>query len=448
MKTKANETAHVYVLYDAEAERQVIGSVLINPNLLRNTLLKPEYFYYNAHRNIWETMLEIHKQGQLVDYLILVKRLEDKRLDYGGSAYLSSLSNGVNFTLAYYSYEERIIDMYRRREIVEKASRLAQCAYSVPNDIGKNSLYSQILTIVNDIIQLSSNELPSVHIRQVASDLIDDIAKRIENPNSIFGIPTGFGKLDMAIGGLQKSESVILSGDAGVGKSMLAMQIALHMARHGHPGVIYSLEMTKESVVRRALSYYTRINTRNLKSGLISDEQYAFVIQKASQLAELPIWINDSGDVGIDDVYSDLVRRKVNDNIEWFVLDYMYLLRDNSHANEIEATSKISRAIKNICRTLNIAGISIHSMNKLGMDVSTPKKSMLRGSGQIVYDADVIILMTRKETVTNGSNYCELTIAKGRELEDVNYTIPLMQHESLPFFYEGEYKKVNLENLL
>jgi len=412
-------------LFSENAERALLGAAMLNQQVLREVAISADDFYIRRAGMVWETMQRMDVEGKAIDVVMLDIECTKKDSSYGGIVYLSSLANdGVSWNAQDYANE--MLDYSRRRKLLQQASKLAQLATEGGN------INADISKIIDDVVMSSKSGANSRPIAEYMSQLLDEVFERVKNPSALYGIPSGFADFDSFTGGIQPTESLILSGDSGVGKSMLAMQWGVQMAQKGYPGVIYSLEMSGIAVARRMLSGFGKIESWKLKSGKLTDAEQQTMIEQTSKIASYPMWMCDEGDMGLMDIRSDLAKRKAKDNVSWFILDYMYLLRDASGRDEIEATTQISRGVKTICKSLNLAGISIHSLNKTGMDTNGAKKSMLRGSGQLVYDADVIMLITRDDQFPMQRN---ITIAKGREIEATSTPkFSLVQTKGYPFF--------------
>lgn len=412
-------------LFSDEAEKALIGAAILNQQVLREVAISPDDFYVRRAGLVWETLLRMDAEGISTDIVMLDIECTKKDPNYGGIAYISALANnGVSW--AAQDYVDEILDYSRRRKLLQQASKLAQLATDGGNIDG------EISKIIDSVVMSSKSGATSQPIADYMSKLLDDVFERVKNPTALYGIPSGFADFDSFTGGIQPTESLILSGDSGAGKSMLAMQWAIQMAQKGYPGVIYSLEMSGIAVARRMLSGFGKIEAWKLKSGKLTDAEQQTMVEESAKIAAYPLWMCDNGDMGLLDVRSDLAKRKQKDNVAWFILDYMYLLRDAGNRDEIEATTQISIGVKKMCKSLELAGISIHSLNKQGMDTGNAKKSMLRGSGQMVYDADVIMLIARDEQFPMQRN---ITLVKGREIESTSTPkFSLVQTKGFPFF--------------
>lgn len=411
-------------LYSDDAERALIGAVLLNPQVIREVALAQDDFYLRLLGEVWSICQKLDADGRPIDIIAIDDELTVKDFQYDGIVFLSKLlddAHGFNAS----EYANTIRNYSRRRKLVAYATDIVKAANDMSGDLDH-----ELTRVVDGLVMSSNSKAGAASMRVFVEELVVEVQKRIENPSKIWGIETGFSDFDNVTGGLQQAESLILSGDSGVGKSMFAAQWCAQMAEHGAPGVIYSLEMRGTAIARRLIAGGARVPSWRIKEGRMDDAQQLAFFDWCERIAKLPIFMSDKADVGLLDIRADLARLKQRAGVKWFLLDYMYLLADAHGRDEIEATTVISRGVKTICNSLDLAGISIHSLNKTGMDTNGLKKSMLRGSGQMVYDADVILLMTKDDT---DETLRHVKFAKGREIEgNANFDVKMLQ--GYPYF--------------
>jgi replicative DNA helicase len=283
-----------------------------------------------------------------------------------------------------------------------------------------------------------------VHWGKYLKDLYEEIEDRFQNPREIWGIPTRFSDFDFITGGLQSGESVVISGNPGIGKSMLTFQMCTQLAETV-AGAVYSLEMSGVAVSRRALSAITNVKSRNLKKGTLEPDDWSEIAGGISKLDKLPIIMSDNPNWTTAALQSDLFRLKRDYGVKWFMVDYMTLLGDARSGEEYERLGDISRAIKLICRRLDLAGLLIHSMTKSGMDSAIPSLTALRGEAGVSFDADLILFLTKfvpqnddDHSIPAGEqeNMRTLIFGKGRELENPRKYIHLVKSPDYPNFRE------------
>ncbi len=429
------------LLFDKLAEDTLLGIALMQPDTIGAVDMKPEWFYQVNAREVW-TAMETVATREGLDYLTLRAELDKrgKLLEVGGDGYLTALIS----QMPVFENPERcagiIRGMAQRRAMAQAANDMARAAYNLKADLSEASGQ-----IIDRISRISAPARGAVHWSRYLADLETDVQTRMDNPKDIFGIPTGFNVFDRITGGLQQGELLLLSGKPGMGKSILAMQAARQMAMTA-PGAIYSIEMTGLQVVRRESSAKSGVLSRALKTGRMNGTEQGAFIQAVNELSRLPVYMSDDTGWTTTSVRADLARLKAVHGIQWFVFDYLMLAGDAPNLDEIQRTQIISRNFKLLCRHLDLAGMVIHSMNKLGIADTKPDQASLRGSGQVIYDADLIAFLTDFQPMkpseqwispVDQKNLRTLFFAKGRELEDPQKYLHLVKLPTFPAF--GDY---------
>jgi len=405
-------------LFNLEAEKAVIGSVLLNPNARYEVDISPDDFFIERHRIIWDSVLKLDKDGSEIDIITLE---EKSKVEF---QYLSSLIDNVPSALYIADYAKIVKSKAKRRKYFEIARELVRISHSDDDD---SIVEPQVGRIVDNLISSNVRSDSAVHISIHTSQVLVEMEERHADPKEYWGMQTGFIDFDNITGGLQKSENFIVSGEAGIGKSLLTMQMGVQLAEHSYPGAIFSLEMQANAVSRRMMSSKSKVPTRKIKSGQYSDQDYHDVLNSKIELDNLPIFISQATELDLIALRADLARLKRSYGIQWFILDYMFLMNAGRVKDETEATTVISRGLKGICKSLDIAGISIHSLTK---DTGNGKPN-LRGSGQVRYDADLILLMAKDE---KNPNEIICTFDKGRELERDKSNFSIIKQTGYPFF--------------
>src|SRR5574343_211735 len=424
------------LIYSETAERSVLSAAIINPGCIQEIDLLPEDFYVERNRIIWNTITSLSGRGIAQDYVTLTTSLEKQgRLgDIGGEGYLMELLGdfgGNSFLFSQYALSVK--DYGRRRRVVQAAQALATAAHDL-----KCNLDERTEQVIRALVMDTSGKSGAVQISQAVSEFYDDLQERIANARDMWGIPTGFLDYDRVTGGLQDKDGEVLyiAGEPGVGKSIMSIQIGFNLAMSGIPGAIYSLEMKNRQVVRRLISAMMRTETRKLKTGRLNSDEQISAVRECERLAQANVFIYDNSILTIRDLRNDVARLKARYDIRWFVLDYLYLMSGGS-SDEIERSAEFSRGVKQICKDYQVAGITVNSINKAGMDRNDLTKGNVRGSGQVIHDADVILLMTEhqpKSFEPPNKNLKTLTFAKGRDLAGPSMKFNLFKHDDYPWF--------------
>ena len=412
-----------------ESEKALLGAILIDPTILDRVSITPERFYDQGNREIYRTMRLIGSRD--LDHLTLSEALDRKgKIDQvGGDIYLAQLPSQCPQAYNFEVYERIIRDTAIRRFVIQVSSGLAKEAYNEQSNIT-----DAISKAVSELVQSAKPKGGAVAMTEFLTELYDEISERAENPKVVHGLETGLKDFDKITHGLQTGEELILAGQPGTGKSLLAFQLGCGMAANGHPGAVYALEMSGKAMVRRRLSAITKIPTYNMQSGVDIKSKWDALNKGAEELEPLPIYISDATDWTTLQLRADLSRLKQQNNISWFIVDYMDLLHDNERSRDsIEKSANLSRQIHGICKDLDIAGLVIQSLNKAGYH-QTPRMSNLSGSARVSYDADQIAIMSEDENMPNIVN---VIWEKMRE-SDGNRALKLVKIPGFPAF--GEYR--------
>jgi replicative DNA helicase len=440
-------------LYSPETELAALGHLLNAPNKLADCDLSGQHFYLARNRIIFEAMQVIRQRGDAPDYVTLGTELSNrgKLAEIGGPARLMDILNHSGLFLE--SYVGILKDLERRRRLVELAGRVATLAVDRDSD-----LEAAMPGFIRDMVSTAEIKGAAEPFSEVISRFYDEVSERADNPTDTWGITTGYKRFDKLTGGLQQSELFILSGEPGIGKSMWAMQAGMQMAG-SEAGAIYSMEMKSLAVARRLVSGWSKINTRKLKTGRLEEQDWPMFTHAIETLGGLNFFISEHPRQTIASLRKDISRLVATENIKWFIVDYLYLIQEG--ANEIERTQLASSGLKQICMEFNLAGLAIHSMNKAGIasvgagTEEAPTQDKLRGSGQSIYDADLIAFLTKynfkldpakdKIAPAERDNVRTLWFGKGRELESSDKFIQYErecdeQGNGLPYFKEYERK--------
>lgn len=431
-----------------EAEEALIGSVLINPEAFYDLapIIKASDFYIHRHQWVWKAFVTLAANRMDVDIVTVANALDadGKLKEVGGAAFLTALINQVPSSLNAVSYAKIIVGLSRRRKYIQIANEIASAAYDEKQDVEK------LPALMRDQFEtMDTRENIFTPISQPLSEIYDEIESAEAHPREVWGYPTGFQKFDRETGGIERGQLVWLAGEPGVGKTWSLTQITLSMASVD-PGALISMEMANKAIVRRALSGISGIRIKSMRSGLGLPGNWREVFgDSAAELERLPIFLSDRT-ITTDYLRAALKALKREQNIGWFCVDYALLFTDRAE-NEIARTEVISRNLKHICNDLDLAGVVLQSVTKIAMDGAgnSNAKSGMRGSGQMIHDADLILFLTKFEELDDEDgairepdreNMVTLWTKKGRELE-FNPNLHLVRRNNSPFFEEFDLKK-------
>jgi len=408
--------------HNLEAEQSVLGSMLIDAEAVSVAAgtLKPEDFYSEAHKEIFEAMLNLYDRGEPVDLVTVVEELRQKgTLDgVGGAAYISDLSVAVPSTanLKYYI------------EIVQEKSILRQLI-AASNEIIKDSYEAQEeLDIILDraekrIFEISQRQVANYFepIKNILLETYTKIEELSKKKGGIIGLPTGFHEFDQKTSGLHPSDLILVAARPSMGKTSFVLNIAQYVAlRQKVPVAIFSLEMAKEQLVQRMLSSEANVELQKIRTGNLSEEDWLKLVRAAGPLSQAPIYIDDTGGLSVMEIRSKTRRLKMEKGLGLVVIDYLQLMSGRGRAeNRQQEISEISRSLKALARELKVPVIALSQLSRApeARTQHRPMLSDLRESGAIEQDADLVVFIYRDEYYnpnTDKKNIAEIIIAKQR----------------------------------
>lgn len=426
-------TDQLQQLYDEASERALVGAALLEPALLDTLNIAPDDFYIHRHRAIFTAARRLMSKGVEPDAVTLCDMLErDQQLEQvGGLSYVTELLYSTPTSYGAEGYARIVRDYARRRAVGAVANQLAGLAY----DTGRR-LDEGLAPLID---ALGKSAVPDRAARAFAAwavEAMTEVERRRANPTDIPGIPTGFLDLDAYLGGLKTGQVFYMAGEPAVGKSKLMLNIATNAARAGHGVAVFSLEMSGFQIATRALSAMARVPTRNMQTGKLTEAEYQ-ALKDAAQLAEtLPLYVNDDPTLTIPAMRADLARLKARYGVELFVVDYLLLLNGYPNMKEDERSALLSRGVRQIARDLDMAGISVNSVTKDGMDSkgTLPSNKNVRGSGQVVHDADLIAFLIENATQPE---FVSLVFTKLRDVASSGARVELYRHATYPLFSDA-----------
>lgn len=425
----ADKTTHSLPPNDLDAEKSILGSVLLNSKVLDDIAdkLKTQFFYDQRHAIVYTSMLDLWTQQKPVDILFVLDHIKTKTkpdeqnpIDKDFLLELiskSSLSSSPEFTV------KIIKEKFLLRTLVNISDELKALA------LGDKSEPQEILDIAQKKlfeISLDNAEKNFVPIGEVLGDTFERIQHLSENQVEYRGVPTGFMDVDKLLGGMHNSDLIILAARPGMGKTAFALEISKRIALQEQKGVaIFSLEMSKDQLVDRILSSASGIDLWKIRTGKFSQDpdnnEFLQLGQAIGKLDQAPIWIDDSGSLNILELRSKARRLKSRHNIGMIVIDYLQLMSGGGRyqGNRVQEVSDISRSLKMLAKELDIPIIALSqlSRNVEGREDKRPMPSDLRESGSIEQDADVILFIHREEMYhkeTKKKGIADILVAKHR----------------------------------
>jgi replicative DNA helicase len=405
---------------DIDAEQALIAACMLDREACETALasLAPGEFYRTSHKVIFKAIQELDSQGLPIDLVMLAGRLKDTGLaeKSGGPSYLSCLIDTVPFATNAEAYVTRIREKFLRRRIIEEANAMAKAAQREPE--------------IGDVLDRAQSALlalsvsPEIGGFDPLGKLLVPASERYEllhqNSGRLTGIPTGLTELDDLLLGLQRDELYVIAARPAMGKTALALGIALHAARKGFKVAIFSLEMGKNQLVDRAVAEESGISLMRLRSGLLGEVEWDQIVSACERMDPLPLFINDRPALQVTQLHILARRLRKQNGLDLVVVDYLQLLQGEKKGGRYEEVAGISRSLKNLSKDLNIPVIALSQLNRSVETRSEkiPTLSDLRDSGQIEQDADVVALLYRDEVYnpnTVDKGIVEILVAKNRQ---------------------------------
>ena len=405
-----------------DAEQAVLGSMLLEESAILAAAehLDEPVFYKDAHRKIFAALLALYKATTPVDLITVTDELKRRNQleEVGGASYLATLTSIVP-TAANAEYYCRIVKQKAiLRDLIRVSTRIAGDCYeeAVEPDVLLDRAEMMIFDIASK--KLKRDAVAMKDIIKSSIEMIDTLYQR---KGMITGMPTGFLELDQQLAGLQPAELIVVAGRPAMGKSSFTLCVAEHVAMAEKTGVaIFSLEMSKESLVQRMLCSHARINAHNVRSGMLSTSDWPNLTKAAGKLSEAPIFIDDSPSVSILELRARARRLKSRHNIGLVIVDYLQLMEESANAeNRQQEISLISRSLKGLARELGVPVIAVSQLSRAPerRESFRPRLSDLRESGAIEQDADVVLMLFREDyynMTDENKGIAEVIIAKQR----------------------------------
>lgn len=404
------------------AEQSVIGSMLLDKNAVVKVIemLRPESFYRDAHRYIYESVIELFDRGEPVDLVTVTENLRKSgKLDaVGGSVYVADLLNSVP-TSANVEYYARIVEEKAvLRRLIEAGTRIVSDAFSDPDDVDQilDSAEKAVFDIALKRVREGFNRIDSV-IKRV----LDRIDSLYGKKDAFTGIPTGYPDLDQLTAGFQNSDLIIIAARPAVGKTAFALNIAQNVAiQHKIPVAIFSLEMSKDQLAQRMLCSEGEVDAQKLKTASLSDTGWKKLTRALGRLSEAPIYIDDAASITATEIRAKARRLKIEKGLGLVIVDYLQLMKGKARVeNRVQEISDIARSLKTLARELDVPVVALSQLSR-AVEQRTdriPRLSDLRDSGEIEQTADVVIFIHRDDYYNPQSergNVAEIIIAKQR----------------------------------
>jgi replicative DNA helicase len=394
--------------HDVEAEEAVVGSLLVDGETILeiNTFLKPDDFFTQQNKWVYEACVGIHERHDGINQITVAHELarKDKLEEVGGASYLSQLiaQTPTPFHIKYYA--DIVYRLSTMRRIISAANKIAAIGYASSPDV------EQALSDAENILfkirgsQVHGDLVPlhSVLTRYFEeTELVPIKDEKGQTKGERTYISTGFTAVDNVIIGMQRSALIVLAARPSIGKTSLALNIARNAALNQNACVaLFSLEMSQEEVAQRLLSGESNIGSTKVRMGNFTEEEESKILEVSGILSEAPIYIDDSPQLRVTDIRSKARRLHFEHPIDLIIIDYLQLIRGETRIeNRVQELSEITRSLKALAKELNVPVLAVSQLSRaVELRIShKPQLSDLRDSGSIEQDSDIVIFIHREE---------------------------------------------------
>ncbi|MBC2582207.1 replicative DNA helicase [Clostridium sp. DJ247] len=408
--------------HSIEAEQSVLGSMLIDKTSIAEAMevLKTEDFYKDAHKVIFEAILDLFQKDIAVDIITLTESLKakDKLEASGGITYISELSGSIISTANIQSYIKIVKDKSTLRKLIRASTKIIEESYNSQDDVPR-------------AIDLAEKEIFNIADNRTASDFEPmstvlergflEIERLFNNKGETTGVPSGFRELDDKTSGFQKGDMVLIAARPSMGKTTFALNLAEFAAlRSGKSVAIFSLEMSKEQLAYKLLCSEAHVDMLKLRTGNLEDKDWENIAKASGPLAAAKIYIDDTAGISVMEMRSKCRRLKIEHGIDLIVIDYLQLMSGSKGSeSRQQEVSEISRSIKALAKEMQCPVIALSQLSRAPEQRADhrPMLSDLRESGSIEQDADLVMFLYRDEYYnkeTEDKNIGECIIAKQR----------------------------------
>ncbi len=411
--------------HNEEAEKSVLGAAMLDKDALLDVLekVRAEYFYSEAHKEIFTAIEEIYRENKPVDVLTVSEKLKSRKAleMVGGRAYIASLTTDVPSVSNVTEYAKIVSEKASIRRLIKVSEKITSLCYeeNTPTATLIDSAEQEIFEIGQQ--RQSKDYVP---IGEVMIENLNQIDQAAENGGKVQGVPTGFKELDSKLGGLKKSNLIILAARPSMGKTAFALNIAHQTAvKHGSSVLIFSLEMSKEELGQRLLSVESRVEIKKLQEGNLQRKDWDRVATAVDTLSKASIMIDDSSDISAMEIKNKCRRLKAEKGLDLVIIDHMQFMKTEARENRVQEISRLSRSLKILSKELECPVIVLSQLSRKFADRTDkrPMLSDLRDSGTIEQDADIVMFLHREDYYNQENEetkgLCEVIIAKNRNGE-------------------------------
>ncbi len=390
-----------------EAEQAVIGSILSSNDLFDDIspIITEINFYDPLHQKIYSAIQNLIYKGLLANPITLKNYFENDKDDLNVPEYLIKITKFASSTRQAIEYSKIIYDMYVRRELIKISENIIDNVKLKDINLSGKKIIEDSEKVLFDLAEKGSFNSTIIKFEDALKQTLDMASSAYKNEEGIVGVPTGLKDLDDRLGGLHKSDLVIIAGRPSMGKTALATNIAFHAAQKiqetGKKSSIafFSLEMSSEQLSTRILAEQSRIKSNDIRRGKISEEQFEQFLETSKNISDLPLFIDETPAISIAALSNRARRIKRIHDLDMVVIDYIQLMRANNNKDgRVQEISEITQGLKALAKELSVPVLALSQLSRAveQRDDKKPQLSDLRESGSIEQDADVVMFVYRE----------------------------------------------------
>jgi replicative DNA helicase len=422
-----------------EAEQSVIGSILVTNEIFDeiSTIISNINFYDPMHQKIYNAIESLIYKGMLANPITLKNYFENEKDDLDVPEYLVKITKFSTSVRQAIEYSKIIYDMFVRRELIKISEQTIDSAKINDIDTNGQNIIENSERLLFDLAEKGSFNSSLVKFDAAMKQTIEMASAAYKNEGGIVGVPTGLRDLDDKLGGLHQSDLIIIAGRPSMGKTSLATNIAFNAAKHIQDNgkkssvAFFSLEMSSEQLSTRILSEQARISSNDIRRGRISDEQFDQFLETSKNIAELPLFIDETPAISIAAMSNRARRIKRLHGLDMVVVDYIQLMRGTTYNKDgrVQEISQITQGLKAIAKELGVPVLALSQLSRQveQRDNHKPQLADLRESGSIEQDADVVMFVFREGYYLSRTEPREATVEHAEWQAKMNEVAHLAQ---------------------
>lgn len=408
--------------HSSEAEQSVVGSMIMDKDAIvaASEIITSEDFYEQQYSSLFETMQELHNEGKPVDLITLQDRLREKDVppQVCSLEFIRDLVDAVPTSANVRYYAQIVKEKAILRRLIKSAEETASSCYMDKESL--DDILDKTEKQVFDIVQNRGSK-EFVDIKEIVLNSIDSIEAAAKNKGSVTGVATGFYDLDYKTAGLQPSDLVLIAARPSMGKTAFALNIAEYAAiKSNVTTAIFSLEMSKDQLVKRFLAMNSKVDSQSIRTGSLSSDEWADLMESARIIGNSNLVIDDTSSISVSELRSKCRKLKLEKNLGLVIIDYLQLMSGSKRAeSRQQEIAEISRALKALAREIDVPVVALSQLSR-AVEQRPDKRPMLsdlRESGAIEQDADIVMFLYRDEYYnhdTEEPGVAEVIIGKQR----------------------------------